>query len=450
MSQGHERGQGAAPQAPPSEGAGRSRAQLAGLRAAIVAIGSELTSGVTPETNSAWIARRLREHGVETARIVLVPDELAAIEAALEQACAAASLVIVTGGLGPTLDDRTREAAARLAGQPLVEDPAVLAALGAWYQRRGRPLEVGARRQALLPRGARLAPNPVGTAPAFVIETGSGTTCWFLPGVPEEMRALLEDAVLPELRARGAGRPAVLSRELRAFGLTEAQADARLAPLFPGPDPELAFSVEGGLVRVRLTVREPDPQTAARRLEQAVAQARAALGEACFTDRGEGLAEVVLAQLVARGLTVGFAESCTGGLATHLLAAVPGASAALVGAIVAYADRVKAERLGVAPELLARHGAVSEPCARAMARGALQALGADVAAAITGIAGPQGGSADKPVGTVYVAVAGTAASGLVEACRRWWWPGARGAVQLRAALAALDMLRRGLGGRGRD
>jgi nicotinamide-nucleotide amidase len=412
-------------------------------RAVIIAVGSELIAGSTVDTNSAYLARRLRQIGIDALRHDCVGDDEDEIVLALRRAVGDAPLVLMTGGLGPTLDDRTREALARFTGTPLREDAEALSVIAAWYRGRGREPDGRARRQALVPEGGFAFPNPVGSAPALRVEAG-GAAVYSLPGVPAEMRAFAEGDVLADIARRFPAHVAIRSRALVCFGLPESKADALLAPMFPGASPELAFSVSRGVVTATLTARAPAAEEADALLAEAVRRARLALGQDCFTDRGEALPEVVLQALTARAFTVGFAESCTAGLAAHTLATVPGASEVLVGAVVAYANAAKQAHLGVDAEVLAAHGAVSEPVARAMARGAVRALGVDVAAGITGIAGPSGGSADKPVGTVHVAVAGREGAGISERHRRWIFPGPREAIQRRAALAALDMIRRAL------
>ncbi len=413
--------------------------------AAVLAVGAELVEGRVLERHAAWIARALRRLGIETIEHRSVGDTVSAIAEALGQLAAKARLIIVTGGLGPTVDDLTREGLAAWAGVPLEPSEAARRSILAWYAACGRTPGAGIERQARLPRGARSIANPVGTAPAIRLEH-AGTIVYALPGVPHEMRTVWTRRIEAEIAERFAGATPVSTRTLRFFGVPESELDARIASLLPGGDPQFAFTVQPGGVELTLRAEAGPPARARVRLEEAVARLRAAFGEALVSDDGASLGEVVLRRLVARRLTIGFAESCTAGLATHLLAQVPGASAALRGSIIAYANAVKVRLLGVPPHLLERHGAVSEPVARAMARGALERLEVDLAVALTGIAGPSGARPDKPVGTVHIAVAVREGLALEPRHRRRRFNGDRVHVQQRAAWTALDEVRRTLAG----
>lgn len=421
-------------------------------RLAVVAVGTEVTEGRIANTNAAWISRRFLRAGIETACHVAVPDDPAGIERALRRAAESAGpggIVVVTGGLGPTLDDITRDVAAALAGAPLEEDRATVEWIEEIFRRRGPATGGGSeareappnnRRQALFPRGATILPNPNGTAPGFRMEI-EGARFFFVPGVPRESERMLEESVLPgiERESAAAGR-VVLSRRLNCFGVAESRLDALLAPLFPGPDPALAFNVSKGTIEVRLTSRAPagGRAEAEARLEAAAARARAAVGPAIFSEGETSIEEAALDALRARRLTLGLAESCTGGLAAARLARVAGASDALAGGIVAYSNDVKRRALGVPAETIERHGAVSRECALAMARGARRATGGDMCVAVTGIAGPSGGTPEKPVGLVWIALV----SDQIERARELRLRGERAWIQLLAALAAIDEARR--------
>lgn len=409
-------------------------------RAAIVAVGTEVTEGRIANTNAAWIARRLLQLDIETALHLAVPDDRALMVRGFETAAQAAEVVVVTGGLGPTIDDITREVAAELAGVPLETDAASIAWLEQIFTALGRRVSENNRRQAQFPRGAAVIANPRGTAPGFRM-TLAGAEFFFVPGVPHEAEGMIGEEVVPALERLFGRGGAVRLRRLNCFGLPESKVDALLAPLFPGKEPELAFNVSKGTVQIYLTTRGGSAEEAAARLDEAAARVREALGPHIFSEGKEELHEAVARALIARGTTVGFAESCTGGLAASLLARVPGVSAVLKGGVVAYANEAKTRLLGVPEALIAARGAVSREVAAAMARGARAALGADVAAAVTGVAGPSGGTPEKPVGLVFIAVAGPgdAAEGRVREVRL---PGERTWIQRIAAMGALEQVRR--------
>jgi len=400
----------------------------------LVAVGDELLLGRTADTNSQEIARALTARGVAVRGALVVPDDAAAIARALD-ATPPGTLVTVTGGLGPTPDDLTREALAAWAGAALAEAPALAARLRERCAARGVPYHEGTARQALVPAGFDWLPNPVGSAPGLTGEL-RGRTLLVMPGVPAEMRALLVDA-LARWEAAGrlpAPRPAVL---LRTAQVGEG-ALARLCRPLMAAHPGLAWSwwlVRWGVdVRISLPPgREDDGALAA-----AGEALRAALGEALYAEGTRELPDVVRAALVARGATLAVAESCTGGGLGAALTSAAGASAAFRGGVIAYADAVKSAQLGVPAAMLAAHGAVSAQTALAMAAGCRARFGVDYALAITGIAGPDGGTADKPVGTVWIAVD---ARGHGHA-RRYRFPADRRRNRQLAASAALDALRR--------
>jgi len=409
------------------------------MRLAIAAIGTEVTEGRIANTNAAWIARRFLREGIETAAHVAAPDDREEMRRAFAFAASRASLVVVTGGLGPTLDDITRDIAAELAGVPLEEDVETMRRLEGFFAMLGRQMSPNNRRQALFPRGASILENARGTAPGFSM-TLLGSRFFFVPGVPHESEAMIEASVLPPLVAERAaqGLPAVRVRQWGCFGLPESKVDAILAPRFPGREPELAFNVSEGVVKIFLTARRPTIAEADALLEEGGVVIRGALGGAVFGEGETTLEEALLAACRAKGYALAFAESCTGGLASSRVTRVPGASDVFRGAVVAYANEAKTALLGVPPELIAAHGAVSREVALAMAHGARRALGADVAAAITGVAGPSGGTAQKPVGSVHVAIV---APGL-ERSREVKLGGAREFIQRIAAMGALDQARR--------
>jgi nicotinamide-nucleotide amidase len=411
----------------------------------LVTIGTELLLGFTLDANAAALGRALAAIGVRVTRRTTVPDDGAAIAAAVAEALARTKFVITTGGLGPTRDDVTKRAVAALFDAPLILDQAYLEQLRQRFERLGRgPMPESNRTQAEVPKGAIVLPNRFGTAPGLWLEGALGTVI-LLPGPPKEMNGLLEQEVLPRLRERlsagGQSARATLSRTLRTTGIAESALADRIGDLEEALRPAtLAYlpSLEG--VDLRLTVWDRDPEEGARVLEQAAERLREVLGAHYYGDDGCDLAAVVLEALERRGLRLAVAESCTGGLLGQRITSVPGASRTFVGGVIAYANQAKAALLGVPESLIAEHGAVSEPVVRAMAVGAAERLGASVALAVTGIAGPTGGTAEKPVGTVWLA---TYLEGSIEAVRRQF-PGDRDEVRRRSAQAALDALRRRL------
>jgi nicotinamide-nucleotide amidase len=426
-------------------------------RVELLAIGDELLLGETVDTNSAWLAQRLAQDGIAVVRKTVAGDDVAAIRDALDAALARARVVICTGGLGPTPDDLTRHAVAALYGRELVIDDGWLEVLRARYDRRGIAMPASNRVQAELPAGALLLPNPLGTAPGIAIADDVRGLTVLLPGVPAEMRALVEAEVLPLLRARLAPPGAIVSRTLRTAGVSEALLADRIADIADAIEREpryarlrLAFLPQTAGVDLRLTLdaaradathddaTHDDAALDEALLDDVVALLEQRLGADLYAHGAVDLAAVVGGLLRARGLTVALAESCTGGLVAKRLTDEAGASDYVQAGFVTYANEAKTALLGVGAATLAQHGAVSDECAREMCEGARVAGGADVAIAITGIAGPGGGTPDKPVGTVWIGVATAAGT----STRRHVLPGDRAAIRERAAQAALDMLRR--------
>ena len=370
----------------------------------LVTVGTELLLGFTVDTNSAEIGRALSAAGVRVVRRTAVPDESSAIRAAVRGALERTGAVLTTGGLGPTADDITKTTIAALFDAPLVFDPAVWAALEARFARLGRVPTANNRGQAEVPEGAVVLPNQWGTAPGLWLEGAPGLVV-MLPGVPIEMRNLLSASVLPRLAARG-GKGVIRSVTVRTTGIAEstlaerlADIDVRIAPL------SLAYLPGLGSVDLRATAWNLPAAEADRRLADAAALLAERAGEHAYGTGEADLAAVVLEELRRRGLRIAVAESCTGGLLGGRLTAPPGSSSQFLGGVIAYADETKQRLLGVPSALLASQGAVSGPVAREMAIGVARALGAEVAVSITGIAGPDGGSSEKPVGTVWMGFA---------------------------------------------
>ena len=410
------------------------------MNAEIVCVGTELLLGETVNTHAAFLSQRLAEYGIDVYHHVTVGDNPARLDEALRQAAGRARVVIVTGGLGPTGDDLTREAIAAVTGRPLVLDEGVLEEIRRRLAGRGRPMTPGNRKQALFPEGSAILPNPHGTAPGFVLPWRDGR--WFvaLPGPPRELQPMVDGPLRPFLErwAEAAGRPRLVKRVLRIAGLGESEVEHRLADLFASQgDVTLATYAKEGEVHLRLATKVAG---AATRLDELAAEIGRRLGLHVYGEGDEPLEAVVGRLLRQRGETVAVAESCTGGRVADRLTNVPGSSAYVVAGVVAYANQAKVQALAVRPHDLAAHGAVSEPVARAMAAGVRRFFGAHWGVATTGIAGPGGGTPEKPVGTVYVAVDGPAGTRV----ERYRWAGDRQAVKTRSAQAALFLLYRAL------
>ena len=406
----------------------------------LVTVGTELLLGFTVDTNAADIARALAPVGARVVRKTTIGDDAPAIEDALRVALDRTGFVIVTGGLGPTRDDVTKRAAAAVFRAPLEVDTAYLETLRRWFDDLGRgPMPAANRSQAEIPRGATVLPNRWGTAPGLWLEDGQRVAV-LIPGVPREMRKLMEHEVIPRIQGRGKreGGSVIQSLTLRTTGVAESALAERVGELEDAIAPlTLAYlpSVLG--VDLRLTAWDLAAIEATRLLEAAAARLAGVLGRDCYGRDDDDLAAVVLDRLRELGRRLAVAESCTGGLLGQRVTAIPGSSDTFVGGVIAYANEVKIAQLGVSPELLERHGAVSEPVVRAMVEGARRTFGVDAAVGITGIAGPDGGTPEKPVGTVWLAAAG---GGRVETLGRRMG-GGREEIRARSAQAALNLLR---------
>lgn len=410
------------------------------MRIDILTIGNELLNGDLADTNTQRLARFARARGLFIQAAQTVPDTLEAIVAALGRAAARADVVLVSGGLGPTSDDLTLEAAARFAGVELVVHTPTVQRLEARFAERGLTMTPNNLRQARVPADAEVFDNPVGTAPHVQLQVGA-TRLFFLPGVPHELARLADEYLGPWFERHAPVRR-YRSAVFRTFGKTES-AVASLIESAVTPDPRMhvAYRAHFPEIQVSLHIDEADAGEAERLLLATSAVVRERLGDIVFSERAdEGLVEVVAAALVARGETLALAESCTGGLVARMCTDLPGSSRWFLEGFVTYSNAAKSGRLGVAPELIDTHGAVSEAVARAMAEGARRVAGTDWALSVTGIAGPDGGSAEKPVGTVHLALAGV--HGTTHLARRF--PFDRNRNRTLSAYAALDLLRRAL------
>lgn len=407
--------------------------------AEIISVGTELTTGSVLDTNSAWLSRRLAELGVSVARHTTVADDRSRLGTVMREAAGRAHLLLVNGGLGPTLDDVTRFALADVIGEPLEPHAEARRQIEAFFTRLGRrPCEAD-HVQALVPRTARIIENAIGTAPG--LEAGIGSCCVFcLPGVPREMERMFT-AVADRIRSGAIGPTApMVVRALHTFGAYEADLGQRLARFMqPGRNPAVGTTASEGVISVRILAR-PTASSSARSLAEADERdIRAILGELVFGADDLTLASVVAERLTERRWTLATAESCTGGLLAKMLTDVPGSSRYLLRGYVTYSNESKTELLGVPAAVIEAHGAVSEIVARAMAEGCRQRSRTDVAVSITGIAGPTGGSAEKPVGLVYIGLADPSG---VEV-RRFQFGGhlSREAIRDRSCKTALNLLR---------
>ena len=400
------------------------------LRVVLLAQGNELTTGQTVDTNSNWIAEQLFPLGIEVVRVVTVPDDLPQLVEVLADAAGRAPLVISTGGLGPTRDDLTTEAVSKAFGLPLAMNSEAMGQVAERYRQMGREMPEINRKQAILPEGATVHENRRGTAPAFSVEV-DGTHLFFLPGVPHEMRALMRDSVLPTvLRVFDLQPP--IRRIVRVIGLGESTIETRLADLHID-GMVIGFRTKMPENQVKLRFRSDMPT---EDIDRAVAEVRRRIGWRAFGVDSGDLGEVVGHALAARDQTVALAESCTAGAITAWLGQTPGASRYLMESAVVYSNAAKTRTCGVPEAMLIEHGAVSEPVARQLAEGIRERADTTWGVGITGVAGPGGGSAEKPVGTVHIAVAGPA--GTVHRLLRL--PGDRPRVQSLASAAALAML----------
>jgi nicotinamide-nucleotide amidase len=412
------------------------------MKAEILATGDEIRSGALVDSNSAYISEWLELNGIEVARHTSVGDDLSVLVSVLREIGQRADVALVTGGLGPTTDDRSAEAAAKAAGVKLVLNRKALENVESFFKTFNRPMTESNRKQALLPDGCKILYNPVGTAPGFSLKIGKGLF-FFLPGVPYEMKRMLAEQVLPELKAFLGG--AILHSRVKTigtFGLPESLAGEKVAGVetaFPGI--KLGLRANFPQIQVKLYGRDTDPAQLDQRMTEAGRWVMERLGNHVISENGERMEAVVGSLLQERSATIGLAESCTGGLLANWLTNVAGSSAYFLFSGVTYSNRAKIEVLGVRPETLERNGAVHENTAREMAQGVRRIAGATYGLSTSGIAGPDGGTEDKPVGTVCVGYAGPDRS----YGRRLYFPfGKRLMNKNIFAMAALDILRKEL------
>ncbi len=406
------------------------------LTAEIIAIGSELLAPDRTDTNSLWLTAQLNSIGIEVRLKTIVGDDDARLEEAIKDAVHRSRVVITTGGLGPTEDDITRKVAARALGRRLLLDEKVLDWIRSRFESYGRKMPERNSRQAMVIDGSEVLENPNGSAPGLYIEH-ENTAVALLPGPPREMRPMFEKFVLPRLADKTGGLRLV-RRVLRVSGIGESALDELIAPVYlQYENPQTSILFNQTEVEIQLTANARTETEAAVLLDRVTEQLEERLGKAIFSFAGETMEEVVGLKLTVGRYSLAVAESCTGGLIAQRLTALPGASKYFIEGVVAYSNEAKTRTLGVEPMLLLEHGAVSAAVAEAMAEGVRSRAGTDFGLSVTGIAGPDGGSDEKPVGLVYIALADDAHT----EHRKLNLPGDRNLVRWRSSQAALDLLR---------
>lgn len=418
------------------------------MQAVILSIGDELALGQTVDTNTAYLAAKLAELGVWTRYHETLADDQALIAGSIVRACGEAELVLVTGGLGPTKDDLTRQALAQAMGVELEEDAEGLRAVEAFFIGRGKSLTEANRVQALLPVGSQGIPNAKGTAPGIRATLGKAMV-FVMPGVPFEMRAMYEDAVQPVVTEQMGGGRVILTTKVNTFGLGESSVGQLIGDLMDRDrNPMVGTTVANGIVSVRIRSEFMEADVAQAKLDATINEVEKRLGAIVFGRDDQTIAGTLLNALRERKLMITTAESCTGGLIGKMLTDIAGSSDVYAGGWVTYTNQMKQTQLGVPAAVIETHGAVSGQTVCAMAAGALQRSGADIALSVSGVAGPGGGTDDKPVGTVWLGLASRREGGeepYVSAIMTKF-PGGRPQVRTRAAMCALQMARLHLAG----
>jgi nicotinamide-nucleotide amidase len=417
------------------------------VRAEIVAVGSEMLTPTHLDTNSLFITERLNELGIDLQGKAVAGDDRDALKAIVADAMRRSDLLILTGGLGPTDDDLTRDVVADLIGEPLEYHADIFERIEQRFTSRGLRTPAINRRQAMVPRGAAVLPNKNGTAPGLWIEHDRKLIL-LLPGPPRELKPMLEAAIQERLLGHvGASR--LFRRVLRVTGQSESSVEEKMQPLYArwlASPTKITTTILASLgqIELHLTAVATSVDEGQRALDEAMTEVRAALGHDLFSTNGESMQEIVGALCRARGFRMSAAESCTGGLVMARLTEVPGSSDYVDRGVVVYSNQSKTDLLGVPADLIAQHGAVSEPVADAMARGMVKMAGTDLAVGITGVAGPGGGTPEKPVGMVVIAAAWARQHAIETRVRTYKFVGGREMVRFQASQAALDMVRRWL------
>src|SRR5262245_38874952 len=407
------------------------------LNAEIIAIGSEMLTPFRWDTNSLWLTERLNAMGVEVKLKTVVGDDEARLEETIRDAMKRSEIVISTGGLGPTEDDITRKIFARVLKRQLILEQEILDKVRARFARRNMPMPEINARQALIMNGAQILYNNNGTAPGMLITEGKCTVV-LLPGPPREMKPMFDVSVAPVLKQR-AGDMLIVRRCLSIFGLTESRTDELAAPIYlEYQNPSTTILFKDGQIELHLTAQARNESEAEKLLDELAGRLDEVLGEYIFSRRNETLEEVVGELFRLRGYTLATAESCTGGLLAGRITDVPGSSEYFLEGVVSYSNEAKVDLLGVPKKLIEDHGAVSEQVAGAMAAGIRKCAGSTFGIGVTGIAGPGGGSEEKPVGLVYIALADDTQA----TARKFLFPGDRQFIRTLSVNAALDMVRR--------
>jgi nicotinamide-nucleotide amidase len=407
--------------------------------AEVISVGTELLLGDILNANAQYLAQELAHLGIAHYYQSTVGDNPDRLQATIKQAASRANLIIFTGGLGPTPDDLTTETIAQTFNVPLVEQPAIWADIQAKFAQRGRTLTDSNRKQALIPQGASILPNPVGTAPGIIWSPQSDVLLMTFPGVPSEMKRMWRDTAVPYLQAQGWATEVIVSRTLRFWGVSESALAEKVSHLFDRANPTVAPYANWGEVKLRIAAKATTVAAATDLIRPIEGEIRDIAGIDCFGADGETLASAIGALLTQRHETLAVAESCTGGGLGALLTDMPGSSSYFQGGVIAYANAVKVQLLGVSATDLDQSGAVSEVVAQQMAQGVRDRLGTTWGLSITGVAGPDGGTIDKPVGCVCIGIAGPQG---VTAQRYVFGDRGRDWVRRVSACSALDQLRR--------
>jgi nicotinamide-nucleotide amidase len=413
------------------------------VRAEIVSVGTELLLGQIVDTNAPYLSKLLPELGITLHHRATVGDNESRLIEALEQALSRSDIVFTIGGLGPTQDDLTKETVAKVVGDEMVIDKESERSIRKFFAVRGIEMPESNLKQAMGPIRGRIMPNPMGTAPGAIFETEDNKVVIVLPGPPREFIPMVNERAVPYLRERVGNQSGIIrSRILRVAGLGESSVEDRVKHLLKSINPTVAPYASPGEVHLRVTASAANTAEADALIDEMDHKITDVLGECVFGRDDQTLEQVVVDSLVRRGLTFSLAESCTGGLVANRITDIPGSSAAFIAGVVSYANRAKRDFLGVDEQLLINYGAVSEQVACAMAEGVRRRSGTDVALSITGIAGPSGGTPEKPVGLVYMALA----SDMGTAAERYQFVGSRINIKLSASQFALNMLRLFLAG----
>lgn len=414
------------------------------MAAEVICVGTELLLGDILNSNSQYLAKELAALGVPHFYQTVVGDNIDRVHQAIEIGATRSSILIFTGGLGPTPDDLTTESIASYFNTPLVEHLEVIADIERKYAQRGREMTASNRKQSLQPQGAAILPNPLGTAPGMIWQPRAGLTIFTFPGVPREMYRMWRDTAIPFLKSQGYGQNPIYSRSLRFFGVAESALAEKVNHLFDSNNPTVAPYAGKGQVRLRISARAANETAAKSLIEPIAREIQQIAGDNYFGSDDDTLASVVGQLLMAKGQTLAVAESCTGGGLGQMLTDTPGSSSYFMGGIISYANRIKVDLLGVNAEDLAQAGAVSETVAMQMAAGVKAKLGTDWGVSITGVAGPGGGTEAKPVGLVYIGIARP--DGVVEGIKyQLGSQQERGMIRQMSASQTLDLLRRRLG-----